>query len=301
MSKRILILALILVAACFAFAQTAAPKPVQLTTTKITENLYTLTGNGGNMAFLVTDDGVLLIDTAIKPLAPEIHAAIKAVSDKPIRYVFITHYHYDHVGSNAELSKEATIIAQENVRKRLSTDQTVLGRTIKASPAEAWPTVTFNDEMRLYLRGEEVRFIHFPKAHTDGDSVVWFTKENVVHMGDELFAGLYPFVDTDAGGNVIGLGDAVDKIVAMVPPDTKFIAGHGPVYTAAQMKEYSAFLKDSVALVQAAIKQGKTLDQMKSENVLAKYDKLNGFVKTPQFTEFVYKSVTAKEASAAAK
>jgi cyclase len=297
--RRIALLALIVSAACLAFAQqTSAPKPVQLTTTKIADNIYTLTGAGGNMAFLVSDDGILLIDTAAAPLAPQIHAAIKAVSDKPIKYVFITHYHFDHVGSNEQLAKEATIIAQGNVRKRLSTDQMTLGRRFKALPAEAWPTITFSDEMDLYLNGEDVRFIHpLANAHTDGDSVVWFTKEHVVHMGDELFAGMFPVIDIDGGGNVVGLADAVDKIVAMVPPDTKFIAGHGPVCNATQMKEYSAFLRDSVAIVQAAIKQGKTLEQMKSENVLAKYEKLNGFIKMPQFTEFVYQSVTAKAAN----
>jgi cyclase len=299
MLKRVLISTVILTAILTAAQQTTAPKPVQLTSTKVAENLYTLTGDGGNMAFLITDDGVLLIDTATKPVAPEIHAAIKAISDKPIKYVFLTHYHFDHVGASAQLSKEASIIAQENVRKRLSSDQVTLGRTFKALPTEAWPTITFNDEMDLYLNGEEVRFIHFPKAHTDGDGVVWFTKEHVVHMGDELFAGMFPVIDIDAGGNVIGLADAVDKVVAMVPADTKFIAGHGPVCNATQMKEYSAFLRDSVAIVQAAIKQGKTLDQMKSENVLGKYEKLNAFIKMPQFTEFVYQSVTARQGAAA--
>ena len=234
MLKKFLILALILVAASFAFAQQppAASRPIELKTTKVAENLYALTGDGGNMAFLVTDDGILLIDTATKPLAPEIHAAIKAISDKPIKYVFLTHYHFDHVGASAQLSKEATIIAQENARKRLSSDQVVLGRNFKALPAEAWPTITFNDEVDLYLNSEEVRFIHFPNAHTDGDGVVWFTKEHVVHMGDELFAGMFPVIDMNAGGNAIGLADAVDKIVAMVPPDTKFI-----VYKSVTAKE----------------------------------------------------------------
>lgn len=279
-----------------AFAQQNAPQP-QLTTTKLADNLYTLTGDGGNMAFLVTDDGVLLIDAAIKPLGPEIAAAVKTVSDKPIKYVFVTHYHYDHVGSLAQLSKEATVIAHENVRKRLSTEQTVLGNTTKPYAPEFWPTLTFTDEMHFYPKGEEVRFFHFPNAHTDGDGVVWFTKQHVVHMGDELFAGMYPFVDIDAGGNVVGIADAVDKIVAMVPADTKFIAGHGPVFTVEQMKEYSAFLRDTAVLVQAAMKQGKTLEQMKAENVLAKYDKMNGFIKSPQFIEFVYKSITTKKSN----
>jgi cyclase len=262
-----------------------AQKGPELKTEKVAENLYTLDGAGGNMAFLVTDDGVLLIDTAAGPIAPAIHAAIKAVSDKPIKYVFNTHYHFDHVASNAEFAKEGTIIiAQENVRKRLATGA-------KPYPKEAWPTVTFDDEMTLYLGNEEVRFVHIPKAHTDGDGVVWFPKQHVVHMGDELFAGMYPYMDIGAGGNVIGLADAVDKVVAMVPADTKFIAGHGPTYTAEQMKEYSAFLRDCGSLVQAAMKQGKTLEQMQKEGVLAKYEKFDGFVKTPQFTEFVYESL----------
>lgn len=299
MLKRVSVLLAFIFVAVFTFAQ-AAPAPVQLTTTKIADNLYTLTGSGGNMAFLVMDDGVLLVDTGTRPIAGEIHAAIKSVTDKPIKYVFLTHYHGDHVASVAQLSKEAAIISQENVRKRLSTDQTTLGRSVKALAPEAWPTVTFSDEMRLYPKGEEVRFIHpLASAHTDGDGVVWFVKENVVHMGDELFAGMFPVIDIDAGGNVLGLADAVDKVVAMVPPDTKFIAGHGPIYTAAQMKEYTAFLRDTAEIVRAAMKQGKTLDQMKSENVLAKYEKMNSFIRMPQFTEWVYKSVTAKDGAAA--
>ncbi len=300
MLKKVFVLSLILFIAGFAIAQQAAPKPVELTTTKVADNLYTLTGSGGNMAFLVTGEGVLLVDTGTQPIAAEIRAAIKSVTDKPIKYVLITHHHYDHVGSNEGLSKEATIIAQQNVRKHLSAESTVLGRQVKAMAPEAWPIVTFDNGMCLYMGGEEVRFVH-PSAsgHTDGDGVVWFVKENVVHMGDELFSGMFPVIDMDGGGNVLALADAVDKVVAMVPPDTKFIAGHGPMYTAAQMKEYTAFLRDTAELVRAAMKQGKTLDQMKSENVLAKYEKLNGFVKMPQFTEWVYKSVNAKDASAA--
>ena len=286
MFKRLLVFSLILFVAAFAFAQQAAPKPAELTTTKLADNLYTLTGSGGNMAFLVTDEGVLLVDAGTQPIAAEIRAAIKSVTDKPIKYIFITHHHHDHVASLAQLSKDAPVLAQENTYKRIA--------------GQAPQAIAFSDQMCLHMGGKGIRFIHpLASGHTDGDGVVWFVKENVVHMGDELFAGMFPYMDLDAGGNVLSLADSVDKVVAMVPPDTKFIPGHGPIYTAAQMKEYTAFLRDTAELVRAAIKQGKTLDQMKAENVLAKYEKMSNFVKTPQFTEWVYKSVQAKDAAAA--
>jgi len=288
--KAILVLTWLFVATSLMFSQQPERK---LTLTNVAGNVYQLTGMGGNMGALVGPDGVLLIDTAAGPVLPQIKQALAAVTDKPIRYVVITHYHFDHVGSNAQVSKEAPIIAHENVRQRMASEKKLpaLNESYPPDAADALPAITYNGSMTIHINGEDVRLFHFANAHTDGDTVVYFPKSNVVHMGDELFAGSYPFVDVDNGGNVIGLADAVDMVLSLVPPDAKFIAGHGPVYTAAQMKDYSAFLKDSVNLVESAMKQGKTLDQMKTEGVLDKYDKMNGFIKTPQFTDFVYRSL----------
>lgn len=292
MKKAVIALLFVFCTVCVQHAST------KLSMNKVAGNVYQILGAGGNIGALMGPDSVLLVDTGDKPVAPEIKQAIATVSNKPIHEIIITHYHYDHVASISQLSSDAVVISHENARKSLAKDKKLTAVNGVYSPADSaiLPRLTFQDSMTLHFPSEDVQVWHFPNAHTAGDAVVYFTKSNVVHMGDILFSGMFPYVDVEDGGNVLGMAEAVEKVLTLVPPDAKFIAGHGPVYTADQMRQYSAFLKDSAAMVDAAMKQGKTLKQIQSEGVLEKYDRFSNFVPTPLFTEFVYKSLQARSA-----
>jgi glyoxylase-like metal-dependent hydrolase (beta-lactamase superfamily II) len=248
-----------------------------------------LTGEGGNIGLSVGEDGAVVVDDQYAPLVPKIQAAIKGVTEKPVRFILNTHWHPDHTGGNEQMGKTATIVSHENVRKRLQEGMaSLLGRRIDPAPPGALPVITFRQSLTLHLNGEEVRALHYPRGHTDGDSVIYFSKSNVVHMGDAFVTYGLPFVDVSSGGSVRGLVGNVEKAMAALPDDVKVIPGHGPLCTKAEVKKFTDMLRDCIALVEAARRQGKTLAQMKQENVLARYDALGqGFIKTPDFIELI--------------
>src|ERR1035441_7012670 len=194
----------LLLAAGVAAAQQDFSK-VQIKVTKVAGTVYMLEGAGGNIGVSVGEDGVVLVDDQFAPLAPKIREAVKGITDKPIKFVINTHFHGDHTGGNAQFSPEAPIIAQENVRKRLKEGGMVAGTEVKAASKEALPVITFNDRATVHLNGEDIRAIHFPHGHTDGDSVIFFPQSNVVHMGDDFVTYGFPFVDVRSGGGVSGL------------------------------------------------------------------------------------------------
>lgn len=270
---------------------------VQIKVTKLSGNVYMLQGAGGNMAALVGNDGILLVDTEFAPLGDKIRAALKELSDKPVRFVVNTHYHDDHTGGNAGLTKAATLIAQENVRKRLESgglDGNGGSLRFEAKPAakEALPTVTFDHETALYLDGEKVQIVHTPAAHTDGDAMVFFTKANVVHMGDDFVRYGFPFIDVYAGGTVQGMIAAMETALAKLPPDVKVIPGHGELATLDDVREYLSMLKGTTAAVERGMKAGKSLDQMKQEKLLAPWAKWSGgFISSDVFVETLYNSL----------
>jgi cyclase len=293
--RKILFLVL-LVAASTLFAQDDDFSKVEIKVIPVAGSVYMLTGAGGNIGVSVGDDGIVIIDDQFAPLAEKIQAALRGVSNKPVRFVINTHWHGDHTGGNAYFQKQGPIIAQENVRKRLEEGSTLEGRSVPPAPKEALPIITFNDRASVYLNGEEIRAIHFPHGHTDGDSVILFTKSNVVHMGDDFVTYGFPFIDLDSGGSVQGMIAAVDKVIATVPPDTKVIPGHGPLSTVADLKPYSAMLKETTAIVRSGIKQGKTADQMKKEKALAAYQKWSGdFINSDKFIDTLYDDLTGKK------
>ena len=188
-----------------ALAQDRDFSKVEIKATKVAGNVYMLEGAGGNIGVSVGSDGLLIVDDQFAPLADKIHAALRGLSPASLKFVLNTHWHGDHTGGNAAFSAEAPIIAQENVRKRMATDQVVFGDKVPASPKEALPVITFDDKVSVHFNGEEIKAIHFPAGHTDGDSVIFFTGSNVVHMGDDFFAGRFPFVDIGSGGSVQGM------------------------------------------------------------------------------------------------
>jgi cyclase len=269
---------------------------VEIKVQKVSGSVYMLAGAGGNIGASVGEDGIVVVDDEFLPLADKIEAALKGIADKPVKFVLNTHWHGDHTGGNPHFGEKAPIIAQENVRKRLSEGaKTRFGET-KPAPKVALPVITFEEDVTVHLNGEDIRAIHFPNGHTDGDSVIFFPKANVVHMGDDFFnGGIFPFIDLDSGGSVQGMIAGDEKVLAEVPDDVKIIPGHGPLATKDDLRKFIAMLKETSAAVQAAIKKGQTLDQMKKEKVLAKWDSWGkGFINTDVFTEVLYDSLKSK-------
>jgi len=286
----------------FAAAQDQDFSKVQIKVTKVSGNIYMLEGAGGNIAASVGEDGIVIVDDQYAPLADKIAAALKGigVTDKPVRFVINTHYHGDHTGGNLALATGgSTIIAQDNVRKRLETGGKAgngggVSMEQKAADKGALPIITFDHDVTVHLNGEDIRALHFPSGHTDGDAIVFFPKANVVHMGDDFVRYGYPFIDVASGGSVQGMIAACDKVVAVLPADVKVIPGHGQLSNLAEIRDYSAMLKETSAAVQAAIKSGKTVDQMKKDKILAAWDKKYSgqFITGDLFIETLYNSLT---------
>jgi len=272
---------------------------VQIKATKVAGNIYMLEGSGGNIGVSVGEDGIVIVDDQFAPLAPKIKAALKEITDKPVKFVLNTHFHGDHSGGNVEFGKDATIIAHENVRKRLQEGGTVGGNTTPPAPKEALPVITFNDRATVHLNGEDIRAIHFPNGHTDGDSIIFFPKSNVVHMGDDFVTYGFPFVDVKSGGSVSGMIAGLEKALTMIPPDARVIPGHGPLSTPADVRKFVEMLKDTRALVAKASSEGKTADQMKTDHVLSKYEDLGkGFIKTDAWIDLLLADIQHNSAEA---
>ncbi len=280
---------------------------VEIKVSKVSGNIYMLQGAGGNIAASLGDDGILIVDTEYSPLADKIQAALKSigVTDKPVRFAIDTHYHSDHTDGNAAWgARGVVIISNENLRKRLEEGSAIgngPGGAINIKqpqqPKVALPIITYDDRITLHLNGEEIRVMHFPAAHTDGDSVVYFAKNNVVHMGDEYIRYGFPFVDVNGGGSVQGMIAACEKVVATLPADAKVIPGHGELATMDDLREYTKMMKDTLAVEQKAIADHKTVEQMKSEKIIAPWQKYSGtFVSSDAWIETIYNSLNAAPA-----
>ncbi len=264
---------------------------VQIKATRISGGIYMLEGSGGNIGVSVGEDGIVIVDDQFAPLAPKIKAALKEITDKPLRFVINTHFHGDHTGGNAAFGADAPIVAHENVRKRLQEG----GGGAPPASKEALPVVTFNDRATVHLNGEDIRAIHFPNGHTDGDSIIFFTQSKVVHMGDDFVTYGFPFVDVKSGGSVGGMIAGLEKALTLVPTDAKFIPGHGPVSSSEDVRKYIDMLKDTRALVAKAVAEGKSADQMKQGHLLAKYEDLGkGFIKTDAWIDLLNAEVRQK-------
>jgi glyoxylase-like metal-dependent hydrolase (beta-lactamase superfamily II) len=238
---------------------------VQEKPTKLAGSIWMLEGAGGNIAVSAGPDGVLIVDTQYLPLADKIKAAVSAISPGgKLALVVNTHWHGDHTGGNREFGKGATIIAQANVRVRLSTKQDRGGgRTTDPSPKEALPVVTYENGATIWFNGEEIELVHVPHGHTDGDTVVFFKGSNVVHMGDQFFNGMFPFIDTSSGGDVTGYITNVADMLARIPADAKVIPGHGPPATVAELKRFQTMLVSTADIVRGEIAKGMTLEEAK--------------------------------------
>jgi glyoxylase-like metal-dependent hydrolase (beta-lactamase superfamily II) len=277
---------------------------VQIKVTKVSDNVYMLEGAGGNIAASVGEDGIVIVDDQFAPLADKIQAALKnlGITDKPVRFVINTHYHGDHTGGNVPFNNAgSTLIAQDNVRKRLESGGTAgNGGSIKmeAKPAEkaALPIITFEHDVTVHLNGEDIRALHFPSGHTDGDSIIFFPKNNVVHMGDDFVRYGFPFIDVASGGSVQGMISAMERATAQLPPDVKVIPGHGALSNLDDVRAFTKMLKETTAVVQKALDAHKTLEQMKQEKILEpwreKWAPEKGFINADAFIETLYNSLS---------
>jgi cyclase len=275
---------------------------VQMKVTQVAGNVYLLEGAGaGNIGASVGDDGIVIVDDQYAPLAEKIQAALKGITDKPVRFIINTHYHGDHTGGNAYFQKQAPIIAQDNVRKRLETgggagNGSSVHFDAKPQLREALPIITFDHDVTVHLNGEDIRALFFPAGHTDGDSIIFFPKSNVVHMGDDFVTYGFPFIDVESGGSIDGMIEAVERVIAQLPADVKVIPGHGPISGLDDMRVYANMLKETRAAVQKALGEGKTLDQMKQAKLLDPWKKYSGdFINEDAFLETLYNSLTGQK------
>jgi len=282
-----------------AHAQQEDYSKVTIKTTKLAEGMYMLEGAGGNIGVSVGDDGVILVDDQFAPLTPKIQDAISKITPKPIRFVINTHWHGDHVGGNENLATAgAVIIAHDNVRKRMSTDQFIqlLNRKVPPSPPRALPVVTFTSDITLHLNGEDIHVIHVDPAHTDGDSLVVFSKVKIIHVGDVFRTVGYPFVDISSGGNFDGVIAVADKVTGMIDTSFKVIPGHGELSTRADLKSWHDMLVEIRASVKKQADAGKTLEQIQQLKLTAKWDERwgKGNIKPDQVVEFAFAAVKGK-------
>ncbi len=266
---------------------------VKITTIPVTDQIYMLTGAGGNIGLSIGDDGVFIIDDQFAPLTEKINTAIKSLSNADIKFLVNTHFHGDHTGGNENMTKlGATIIAHDNVRQRMSTTPKRDGTN---QPESALPVITFNDKMSLFINGEKVGVFHIDNAHTDGDALLYFTKNNVLHTGDTYFKGRYPYIDLNSGGSVNGYIEAVKLGLKLSDEQTKIIPGHGDLSNRTEYEFFLKMLEDLKEAVQREIDSGKTEEEIVSNSAITKtYDDLNygsGFISSERIRRTFYNSL----------
>lgn len=273
---------------------------VEIKAAQITLSVYWLTGSGGNIGLCVGEDGIFMIDDQYAPLSEKIMAAIAEIQKGDIKYLVNTHWHGDHAGGNENFgNKGATIVAHENARKRLSTDQLMkaFSRTVPASPKAAWPDITFTKELTFHFNGEDIFIFHVHNAHTDGDVMIYFAQSNVLHMGDTYFKGRYPFIDLSSGGSIDGLIKAVNQALFVINEETVIIPGHGELSNKKELKEYRDVIMTVRDRVKKAIGEGKTLEEIKAANLNADLDGTwgSGFINAETIVDIIHTDLTRGE------
>ena len=260
-------------------------------TTELARGLYMLEGEGGfvggNIGVSAGEDGVVLIDDGLPPLTDKLLAAIGKLSEHPVDFVINTHVHGDHVGGNEALGKKgATIVAHENLRQRLLSKGMTTADGEVPTPKDALPVLTFADSVTFHLNGGEAFVFHVEHAHTDGDAVIHFRDDNVIHAGDVLFNGIFPFIDLDSGGSVEGYIAAQQRILALADDQTKIVPGHGPLADKKDLRASIEMLTTSYGRVQALVKDGKSEDEILTANPLKDYDHWSWqFISTERITK----------------
>lgn len=280
------------------YAQSRFDK-VEIKSNLLHDGIYMLEGSGGNIAVLIGEDGTLMVDSQFAPLSEKILTAIKSISEGPLQYLINTHWHGDHTGGNGNFNDAgARIIAHDNVRQRLSTDQVMkaFSREVKAAEKNYWPEITFTDGMNMHMNGQDIMLIHVDNAHTDGDAFVYFTQANVLHMGDVFFKGRFPFIDIGSGGSINGYISAVQAAMIITDPATKIIPGHGSLASQDDLAEYLRMLHDMKSRVQKAMAEGMDLETMKTAGLDAGYEDWGtGFINGESFVNTIWTSLDQED------
>lgn len=265
---------------------------VEIKAEQIAPGIAVLYGAGGNIGVSHGEDGTILIDDQFAPLSEKIEAAVAELGATPVKFLINTHYHGDHTGGNEVFGKKgALIFAQENVRVRLKEGRAGVN-PIAPAPKEALPVVTFEQGLRLNVNGDTVDVMFLGGGHTDGDSVIFWREDNVIHMGDLYFKiSGYPFIDVASGGNVFNAMNSLDAVIRMIDDQTKVIPGHGPMSNKAELVAYRAMMGDAVARVKALKDEGKTLEETIAAQPLAGFNRGEGFISADAFVTAIWKSM----------
>lgn len=275
------------------FGANAQNKEVTITIDPLSENIYMLTGQGGNIGILKNEKGLFIIDDQFARLSNKILTNLKTISDQPVTMVVNTHFHGDHTGGNENMAnKGATIFAQKNVRSRMEKGQKEKGNIIPSS----LPVITFDKGLQLYFKNENVKVFHVHNAHTDGDALVYFVNGNVLHMGDTFFNGRYPYIDLKSGGSIQGYIKASEKALLIANDDTKIIPGHGKLASKKDLEIFLKMLKEVTNAIQKEIDDGiSENDITKNTTLTATYDAKgygDGFINSERIRKTIYTSLT---------
>ena len=265
---------------------------VEVTGEHVAGSIHMLTGAGGNIGVSAGEDGILIVDDQYAGLADKIRAALAEISAGELEFVVNTHFHSDHTGGNVVFGEEALILAHTNVRKRLAAGDGARGQKVDPAPKVALPVVTYDIGVSIHFNGEQIIIGHLAGGHTDGDSFVYFMDSNVIHLGDQFFAGRFPFVDVASGGNAVGLRDSIGGVLDRLPEDAKVIPGHGPLSSVDDLRKYHRMLSESVATVKAGKDAGKAVEQIQAAGLPDEWKSwASGFINESVFITSIFESL----------
>jgi cyclase len=289
-------IACLLIAGIASFAEEDPFASVEIKSTKVSEQIHMLEGQGGNIGLFIGEDGTFLIDDQFAPLTDKILSAIRAAGGDIPKFLINTHYHFDHTGGNEALGEAGTLIfSHHNVRERLLTGTFIAPFNTQQEPTapEGLPVVTFSENVHFHLNGDTVEVIHIPRAHTDGDCIIVFRRANVIHAGDILFNGMYPFIDVDHGGSLKGMIQGIDRILERSDENTNIIAGHGPLATKADLTAYREMLQTAFERLGRLKEEGKTVAEAIAEKPLEDLESAwgGGMITGDRWIEFTYPGI----------
>jgi cyclase len=274
---------------------------LEINTTKLSFDMYVIYGSGGNVILSIGDDGVIVVDDQYAPVTERIKSMIANLTDKPIKFVINTHLHTDHTGGNEKLGEGgAIIISHDNVRKRLNSDQffEFINQTIPALSEKGLPIITFSENMTLYQNDEEIKITYLGSGHTDGDSTVFFTNNNIIHVGDDFSDRSYPFMDISSGGSVDGLISSLQKILLLINKETKVVGGHSGISNQTKVKAYLDIVIDIRNNINEMIQKGRSLAEIIQTKPTSKYDAIyydHSFIKPNDLVKNIYMGLNERK------